>query len=53
MTLETCKTRLKIAEKAGDQEEIEFWKARIARKSKHSKYANSVVETPKGKKGGK
>jgi hypothetical protein len=51
MTLETCKKRLELAEKAGNEEEINFWKARIERKLRHPKYANLQQEGDKdGKK---
>jgi Tfp pilus assembly protein PilF len=32
MTLKTCLNQLKIAEKKGDKDRVEFWKARITKK---------------------
>lgn len=45
MTLKTCKDQLALAEKKGNKEKIEFWKARIAKK-----YPNAKIEADKPKK---
>ena len=41
-----------LAKAAGDDEQVKFWENRIARKMRHPKYANVVVE-PEVKDNGK
>ena len=46
MTLETCKVRLEIAKKAGDDEQVKFWEKRILNKmARHpDKYPKQKAE---------